>query len=115
MPLNSRDKGQRGELELARYLQERGHTGARRGQQFKGGIDAPDVCGLPGFHIECKRVEERASGSVYGWLEQAERDADGKAVPIVVHRRNRKPWVVILTLEDFLTIIPNPLGHAAAG
>ena len=28
--------------------------------------------------------------------------------PVVFHRRNRKPWVVILNAEDFLTLLGLP-------
>src|SRR5215472_2096613 len=95
--MNSRDKGARGERELGHFLQDRGLIHARRdGQQGDGGnYERPDVRGFPGHHIECKRVEERASGSVYDWLEQATRDAEGSGlIPIVFHRRNHKRWVV---------------------
>lgn len=101
MPKNSRAKGKRGELELAEFLRERGY-GARRGQQFSGGADSPDVVcpDLAGIHLEVKRVE---AGNLYSWLAQAERDA-GTKVPLVVHRRNGKEWVAIMRLEDLLKL-----------
>jgi len=96
--INSRNKGAAGERELAEVLRDHG-IDARRGQQFSGGSDSPDVVStLSGIHIECKRVE---AGNLYLWLDQAQRDA-GTKIPIVAHRRNKKPWVVILDLEDFL-------------
>lgn len=98
--INSRNKGAAGERELANYLKARGYD-ARRGQQFKGGGDSPDVVGLPGVHIECKVTEKTA---LYDWLAQARRDAATGAMPVVVHRRNRKGWVAILDLEDFLAL-----------
>lgn len=98
MPINSRAKGAAGERELANYLKERGYD-ARRGQQFKGGADSPDVVGLPGYHIECKRVE---AGNLYNWLQQAVNDAGKGKVPLVVHRKSRKEWVAILRLDDLL-------------
>jgi Holliday junction resolvase len=98
--MNSRSKGKRGELELAKYLRDRGFE-ARRGQQFAGGGDSPDVLGIPGVHIECKRVE---AGSLYSWLDQAKRDA-GNKTPVVMHRRNNQDWVAILSLNDFLTLL----------
>lgn len=99
--INSRAKGARGERELAAFLRERGWE-ARRGQQFSGSTDSPDVvCDLPGIHLECKRVEK---GQLYDWLAQAQRDA-GTKVPLVVHKRNRKEWVAILTFEDFLNLL----------
>lgn len=99
--MNSRAKGKRGELELAAYLRERGIE-ARRGQQFAGGGDSPDVVtSLEGFHFECKRVE---AGNPYDWLEQAIRDSGGK-VPVVAHKRNHKDWIAVLPLDEFLKLV----------
>ena len=98
--MNSKRKGCRGEVELAHVLQEYGYD-THRGQQFQGGIDSPDVKGLPGIHIECKRVENLNIHKAYA---QAERDAAGQAIPAVFHRRNREPWMVTLKLDDFMEI-----------
>jgi Holliday junction resolvase len=38
--MNSRAKGKRGELEIAKVLRENGYD-AHRGQQYKGGADSP--------------------------------------------------------------------------
>ena len=51
--------------------------------------------------MECKRAEKF---NAYAAMDQAERDANGHAVPIVAHRRNRRPWLVVLKLEDFLRL-----------
>jgi len=102
--INSRAKGCRGELELSKYLQGYGFD-ARRGQQFKGGSDSPDIVSNAldalGFQVECKRVE---AGNLYNWLEQAKADA-GTKVPVVMHRRSDKPWVAVLDLGDFLGLL----------
>lgn len=104
MTINSRQKGARGERELAEFLRDHG-VEARRGQQFSGGTDSPDVVSsLSGIHLECKRKE---SGNPYNWLSQAISDAGGENIPVVAHRRNRQDWIVILRLEDFLRIIPH--------
>lgn len=112
--MNSREKGKRGELELAHWLNDRGFS-ARRGQQFSGANGDADVEGLDGIHIECKRVEKQA---VNDWLEQAENDAyaDGikqgrEVIPVVFHRQNNDPkrpvkgkWKVTMYAEDFIAI-----------
>ena len=54
--MNSRQKGVRGERELAGILRDYGFD-SRRGQQYCGLNGDADVIGLPGIHIECKRVE----------------------------------------------------------
>lgn len=93
----SRNKGKRGERELALKLTELfGHL-CRRGQQFSG-LEGKDVVGLPGVHIECKRTERL---SLYAAVEQAKTDADDGEVPVVFHRQNGKEWLAIVP-ADFL-------------
>ena len=98
--MNSKRKGSRGENELAHVLQWYGYD-AHRGQQFAGGVDSPDVYGLPGIHIECKRVENLNVHKAYA---QAVKDAAGQKIPAVFHRRNRESWMVTLSLDDFMEI-----------
>lgn len=98
--MNSRNKGKRGELELARILREHGYKG-ERGQQYHGGGDSPDVRGLPGIHIECKRVERLELTKAY---EQSFRDAAAGEIPTVFHKKNREPWFATVSLEDFLKL-----------
>jgi Holliday junction resolvase len=95
-------RGKVGERELAKVLREHGFEEAKRGQQFRGGGDSPDVVGIPGVHVECKRVEKF---DPYDWMAQAVRDADEGKTPAVIHRRNHKDWIVILRLEDYAALI----------
>ena len=97
--MNSRDKGKRGELELAKILKEYGYD-TRRGQQYNG-IGGDDVVGLPGIHIECKRVEKL---NIYEAMAQSIRDSKG-GVPTVFHRKNNQKWLVTLPLEEFMKLI----------
>lgn len=100
---NSREKGKRGELELAHWLEGFGYS-ARRGQQYSGATGDADVVGLKGVHIECKRVEDL---DVKKAMEQSRTDAyaDGlragrRMIPTVFHRRNRMPWMVTISAAD---------------
>lgn len=97
--MNSRTKGANGEREFARKLQEYGYD-ARRGQQYKGGSDSPDVVGLDGVHIEVKRVEHLR---LYDAMAQSIRDA-GEELPIVAHRKNGERWLVTVTFPDFMKL-----------
>jgi len=90
----SRNKGKAGERELSKELTRLFGVECRRGQQFNG-IDGHDVVGLPGVHIECKRVE---SLRLYDAIEQAIRDA-GEDIPLVCHKKNRKDWLAIVPLD----------------
>ena len=93
----SRRKGACGERELASRITELFGVPARRGQQFRGGSDSPDVVhGLAGLHLECKRTEKLR---LWEALDQAASDA-GARVPAVCHRPNRRDWVVIVKLAD---------------
>lgn len=99
--MNSNLKGKTGERELCQVLRDFGFE-AHRGVQYSGGEDSPDIIhNLKGIHFECKRVERF---QLYKSLEQAQEDA-GNNIPIVAHRRNNKEWVVVMTLEDFITFI----------
>lgn len=102
MGKRERERGKRGELEVARITNEElDIEDARRGQQYAGGPDSPDVIGLPGFHLEVKRVETlRLNDSI----EQSENDAADDEVPCVVFRKNGQPWRIILPYRDFLKL-----------
>lgn len=95
--INSRQKGARAEREAAKVWSELVGCEARRGQQFSGGTESPDVVtSMQAIHLEVKRVEK---GNPYGWMAQAVRDA-GPKLPIVLHRRNGEEWLVIVRLAD---------------
>lgn len=101
MSVNSKEKGKRGELELAALLRDYGFTDAKRGQQYHGGSDSPDIVdALPGIHIECKRVEKL---NIVEAMAQADRDC-GDNIPAVFHRRNRTPWLVTIHLDNFMEL-----------
>ena len=95
-------KGRRAEIELAAFLREHGLTNARPGEPLNYGTQ-PDITGVKGLHIECKRHERL---EISKWYEQATADAermqDGK--PAVIYRQNRRRWMIVLSLSDFLEL-----------
>lgn len=99
---SSQAKGRRAEAELAEYLRDHGFPDARPGDPLNFGTQA-DIVGADGLHIEAKRCERL---QISQWYEQSLRDSrrfeDGKAV--VIFRQNRKPWMITLSLEDFLSL-----------
>lgn len=107
MGKSSQRKGADAERELASLLREHGYNIERGGSLSFG--EVPDLVGLPGVHIECKRVERL---NLYDAMHQAERDAqrfhDG--APTVFHRRNRSPWLVTMKLEDWIRLYQNARG-----
>jgi hypothetical protein len=97
----SRQKGKRGEREAAAELAVVFACDARRGVQYQGGPDSPDVV-LEGVnvHVEAKRVEAL---NLYAAIDQAREDA-GEKVPIVWHRRNGKTSVCIVETQNLLRL-----------
>ena len=99
MGKTSREKGKRGERELAKALREYGYD-ARRGQQYAGANGDADVVGLPGVHIECKRVERL---DIYAAVDQSKADA-GDELPAVFHRKNAREWLVTMPLDAWVSL-----------
>lgn len=101
MSKSQQRKGAYGERELAEVLRGYGYDVTRGGSLTFG--EVPDLVGLPGVHIECKRVERL---NLWKAMQQAAADAvrfkDG--MPIVFHRQNRKLWLVTMRLEDFIKL-----------
>jgi Holliday junction resolvase len=108
--MNSREKGKRGERQWRDELRANGYE-ARRGQQFCGSPESPDVVceGLGWIHFEVKAVERL---NIEEAMEQARRDCHKKAqesakgkVPVVVHRRSRRGWLVTMEAGTFLRLV----------
>ena len=95
----SRNKGKRGELECAAELNEiLPHANARRGKQFSGGDESPDVVapGLKGLWIEVKRREKLR---LREWVDVAA-DQAGDLCPVVAHKKNGEGWLITIRMED---------------
>lgn len=106
--MNSRAKGKRGELEAVHFLKDVCGIEARRGQQFSGGADSPDIIlpdDLRWIHVEVKRTE---SGNPYKWLEQAEQDAASHQHAVVMHKRNGRNWIIIQDAAHWWNLIVRP-------
>jgi hypothetical protein len=103
MAKKGKRKGKDGELELAALAKECGFM-ARRGQQYKGAPDAPDVIietPVP-MHHEVKRTE---SFQLYAALSQAKEDAGPADIPVVWHRRNNSRWVCVIDARDMFSLL----------
>lgn len=104
MTINSCAKGKRFERAVAKTLAAlfpHVAKNARRGRQYSGSPDSPDVVAMPGVHVEAKHVERL---NIWDALAQAERDA-GDQIPIVIFKRNRSTMYVAFRLEDLPTFV----------
>lgn len=100
--MNSRAKGKRGEREAAALLTAHGFP-ARRGCQFAGSPDSPDITcqALDRIHFEVKRTQRT---DLAGWMAQARADA-GNRLPVVLHRKNGGAWLATLDAQAFLALV----------
>lgn len=94
---NSRQKGKRGELAAAHYLRSLGFSSARRGVQYSGGPDSPDiVCDeLKGVHIEVKYGVKGLDLGTQLWkdaCEQSMREAIGLSWCVLWKPHRREQW-----------------------
>lgn len=109
---SSARKGADGERELAALLRQHGYDIQRGGSLSFG--ETPDLSGLPGAHVECKRAETLRLSE---WMAQAERDAKrfGDDLPAVFFRRNREDWRVVMNLPDWMAIYAKTQGCKCGG
>ena len=105
--MNSREKGKRGERQWRDELRANGYH-ARRGQQYAGGGDSPDVVceELSFFHFEVKAVERL---NIDVAMDQARRDGKAKT-PVVAHKRCHRPWLVTMDAATFFRLLRAPGG-----
>jgi Holliday junction resolvase len=109
--MNSNQKGKRGERLWRDELRAQGFT-ARRGQQFSGSPDSPDVVceQLNWLHQEVKFVEKL---NLRDATSQAEQDAGNKSW-IVAHKTSRAPWLVTMNADLFFSMLREFIGQKSA-
>lgn len=102
--MDAKAKGARIELQWRDECRKHGFAQVQRGGQlpFQKGSQLADVIGLPCVHLEIKGVEKL---NVLQAVEQAEKDcqANGR-LPILAHKKNRKPWLVTMRADDFFSL-----------
>ena len=102
--MNRKQKGSRGERACRDVWKKHGYTEAHRSQQFSGkGESSADIEGIsPYLHIECK--VGYSYKTIYDFMDQAIRDAEKPKIPIVNCKMDRKEWLCVLRLDDFIEI-----------
>ena len=103
-----REKGKRNERLWASYLRDiGGFDDARRGVQFSGLGNSPDVI-VPslGEAFWCE-VKARKNGTqlIYDWVDQATRDSSGSQIPYVASKMDNARWLIHLNAEDWVRIM----------
>lgn len=111
--MNVRRKGLRAENEVAAMLSSVFGIPCRRASRmYLPGFEAPDVIGLPGIHVEVKRVEHL---NLTAAIRQSQQDAAPDEVAIVIHRPRRAAWLLIVALTDAPELARRIVAISAAG
>lgn len=101
MSRSERDKGARGEREVAAIFREHGfdcdRTPNSGGLRVRG-----DLAGTVPAHVEVKRQERLQLPT---WLRQARDEAPEGVVPVVAFRQNGDEWYAVLPLPALALLI----------
>lgn len=101
MATNIRNKGQRGEREAAKlFLDDLGIDAERNLQQTRAG--GYDLSGVPFFAVEVKRHE--SPNVTTFWRQALRQGEDTGLMPVVMYRRNRQPWIIVMRAVDVYAI-----------
>jgi Holliday junction resolvase len=98
--INSRAKGARAERAFAAFLRGLGIS-ARRGQQFCGGAESPDVITDLNVHFEVKHVEKLNLDSA---VKQAKADKPENKDWAVAHKKNGSEWLITCDAKLFVDL-----------
>ena len=103
MSAASRNKGARGELEVAELLRAEGWPNARRTSDGREQLARGDIANGPaGVHLEVKRVERL---NIAACLRQLDADCPDHDIPVLVHRSSRQPWLATMPLAELLPLL----------
>ena len=104
--INSKQKGKSGELEFCHECKKYGFDKVYRTAQTNGKLEQSlaDCEGLHGIHVEVKRVEalniDKAMEQSIRYLQTKKE----KRLPVVFHRKNRKPWKSTMLFSDWIKL-----------
>lgn len=105
----SRDKGIRGEREVADVFRRHGFDCDRTPNS--GGLRIlGDLLGTVPAHLEVKRQE---TARPWPWFAQASSEAPAGVMPVVAFRRSHSPWLAIITLEELAQLMAAAAAHKA--
>lgn len=97
----SQRKGRVAERELAAIFRANGIPAEPGAPESFG--STPDVTGVRGIHVECKRCEQLRLSE---WVHQSEMDSQkfGDGLPCVFHRKSRESWLATMPMESWLQL-----------
>jgi len=101
----SRVKGHDFERLIARDLRDQLGIEARRGLQYRDGAECPDVVGLPGYWVECKRGKRVSIGAAMRQASEAcDRDGAGLC-PLVISKEDGEAILATLPFGALIELL----------
>jgi len=95
---NNRQRGKYGERSARDAIRQHWKMGdCHRTAQTSAKVSGADLGGTGNLHVE---VKLRKTLAVEKFLEQAIRDAKHDKVPVVLMRRDKGDWIVMLRISD---------------
>lgn len=100
--INSRAKGAAFERRIAKAL-SKVFSNARRGFQYRGGVDAPDIIGCGPWAIECKvgRPAKKPEDALAQCEADAAKRGDHASLCVAICQEDRRPVMVYMRAESF--------------
>lgn len=98
MSRTERDKGRKGEAEVAELYRRHGFE--VRG--LEGGGDHLVACGPASGLIVHSEVKRQEVARPWLWWEQARSEAPAGTMPVVMFRRNRSRWLALVDGEELV-------------
>ena len=116
----ARRKGHQWERDVVRLFATIFGSVVRRGLQFRDGADAPDVVGVPGWWIECKKG--RRPSPLCALRQAIAAAGQGTLRPVAICREDGREPTATLLLADFILLLRQAVGvdrslpsHGCAG
>jgi hypothetical protein len=106
-----RDKGRKGEAEVAELYRTRGLV--VRG--LEGAGDHLVVCGEHSGVLVHSEVKRQEVARPWQWWEQASAEAPAGSIAVVHFRRNRSPWLALLSAGELVALLEQLENSRAAG
>jgi hypothetical protein len=105
---NNRERGKYGERSARDAIREYWlMSDCQRTGQTSAKVSGADLSGTQLLHVE---VKLRKSLSAEKYLIQAERDAKHGKIPVVLMRRDKGEWIVMLRIKDSVPFAAQLLG-----
>ena len=95
--MNSPEKGKRVEREVAKLCRSLGFRGSRRGRQYAGHPESPDIFLCEGVHVEVKGTQRFNYLPV---MEKLDKECGNGDIPLILHKYNRQIVRAIFNWQD---------------